>query len=153
MCLSGTWTWHSTYYSSHQNIKLCGRSAETLVMLASCSVFFQCKSLMQLNTQRKQSYKKSQYDNLDLRSTVPKERAGDAFYHWVIMSLGLLLLSRALQISFWQGTSVSTNSEKEHLVKVMWCWHSAMCSVWNHCFWRGDQILIFAPFSLMASHH
>lgn len=48
-------------------------------MLASCSFF--SVQVPHADTQRKESYKKSQYDNLDPRSKVQEERAVDAFYY------------------------------------------------------------------------
>lgn len=136
MCLSGTWFWHIAYHNSNANIRFVAGVRWSLQSLWLCSFFFLYKTLEQLNTQRKHYYKKSQYGNLDLRKYVRKERAADAFYHWVIMSLVSLFLSMVLQISFCQGMSIYTTYffwKKASVVggPAVWCAEPLLLKRWS----------------------
>lgn len=160
MCLWGSWTWHGTYCRSL--IKTSALSAETLGMLASCSFFFSASHSCSWTHKESRVTRVNTLDYLGYQDlghkikSVRRESSG-CILSLSYYELGITFTKQALQISFWPGMSVSTNSEKEHLVKGMWYWDSDMalplCSVWNRCFWRCDQILIFAPFSLVVSHH
>lgn len=100
MCLWGSWTWHGTYCRSLIKTsalwQVCRDSgyAGLLLIFFSVQVTPAAEHTEKVELQESIAWTTLDTKTLDIRSKVWEERTVDAFYHWVIMSLVLLLLSR-----------------------------------------------------------